>query len=109
MMNIIDQLEVIELTVSEASQVPTGEATARLFTVYKHVLLYLIENDKLSITSDSEDFWNYIQKYTPGALYRVASYHRKQHGQSPLNYMQSIFHIKENTMKEYRNKEAARS
>ncbi|OZT77141.1 hypothetical protein [Salinicoccus roseus] len=106
MMNLIDQLEVIELTISEASQAPTGQSTARLFTVYKHVLLYLVENDKLSLTSDSEDFWNYIQKYTPGALCRVASYHRKQHQQSPLNYIQEIFHIKENTMDEYRNKES---
>ncbi|WP_342387196.1 hypothetical protein [Salinicoccus bachuensis] len=108
-MGIIDQLEVIETTIDEASQMAGGEAAARLFTVYRHVLLYLLENNRLDIAGDSEQLWDYIRNYTPGALYRVARYHRKRHGQPALDCQQSIFHIKEDTMNDYQAREAFES
>lgn len=103
-MGIIDQLQVIETTIDEASQVSGGEAAVRLFTVYRHVLLYLLENNRLDVTGDSEQFWDYIKNYTPGALYRVASYHRRKHGQPVLYCKQSIFHIKADTMDDYKGR-----
>ncbi|KIH70036.1 hypothetical protein [Salinicoccus roseus] len=104
-MKIIDQLEVFEKTIDEASQVTGGEAAARLFTVYREVLLYLLENNRLEITGDAEQLWDYVQSYTPGALYRVASYHRKNHGQPRLDYRQLIYHTKENTLNDHKARE----
>ncbi|WP_031544463.1 hypothetical protein [Salinicoccus luteus] len=97
-MEIIDQLEVFEKTIDEASQAFGGEAAVRLFTVYREVLLYLLETNRLEITDDFEQFWDYVKNYTPGALYRVARYHRKKHGQPVLGYGQPVFHIKEDTL-----------
>lgn len=103
-MDITDLLETLEYTIEDSRKRPDAEMAACLSTVYKYTLLYLVQNEKLGMGDDKQDFWEYVYNYTPSALYRVANHQRRQSGQLPLNYHQECFHRKETTMDEWRMK-----
>ena len=102
-MEIIDQLEVIEN--DNRRSVPSirrRSCSQAVYSVQGVFCCYLLETNRLEFTGDSEQLWDYVKNYTPGALYRVARYHRKKHGQPVLGYGQPIFHIKEDTLNDYK-------
>ncbi|GAB3061107.1 hypothetical protein ACFOU0_06615 [Salinicoccus sesuvii] len=103
-MDITDLLETLEYTIEDSAKRSGGEMAVCLSTVYKHTLLYLVQNDKLSMDEDKQYFWEYVHNYTPSALFRVANHQRKHSGQLPLSYAQECFHRKEITMHEWRMK-----
>lgn len=92
-MTISEMLEEFESLINEAATDRYGNAVIRGFTVWKYTVLYLIANDQLELSDHEYKFWEYIETYTPSALYKVANHYRRENDEPRLNYTQSIYHL----------------
>lgn len=105
-MNIGETLNNFEEIINDADKDKYGDAAVRPFTIYRDVIMYLITNGKLIMSDDESVFWNYAEKYTISALYRVAEHYRKENDMPRLNYTQPAYHNKENTLEEWRGQQS---
>lgn len=61
-------------------------AAVRTLTIQREVILYLIENKKITASDDEKVYYNFVRQYTPRDLYKVAEHYRRSKGNAPLNY-----------------------
>ena len=101
-MDVMELKNNFDEIIQDADKDFNGATTVRTFTIYKDVIMYLVIKGKLTMSDREQKFWDYTKKYTMSALYRVAEYYRKENDMPPLNYRQSAYHNKENTLEEWR-------
>ena len=85
-MNVLRLLQDMEKGIKIHSQDYAALAAVRTLTIQREVILYLIENKKITANDDESEYYNFIRNYTPKDLYKVAEHYRKSKGNEPLNY-----------------------
>jgi len=75
-MTVAEYMKVIDETIKEtyAHRVPNGR---RILEIYKDVIFYLVEKDKLNLEDDKSVFDNYLKQYSTTDLWKVSSYYRR--------------------------------
>ena len=76
----------MERGISIYSKDNDASAAVRTLTIQREVILYLIENKKITASDDQEVYYDFIRQYTPKDLYKVAEHYRRSKGHAPLNY-----------------------
>lgn len=94
-MKVIDQLVEFEENIDISKSRSDGAAATRILTVYRDVVLYLMADGKIEADQSANVIWKYIKNFTPAALYKVANVYRVKNQLPPLNYTQSIYHMKQ--------------
>ena len=85
-MNVLTLLQEMERGISIYSKDNDAPAAVRTLTIQREVILYLIENKKITASDDQEVYYDFIRQYTPKDLYKVAEHYRHAKGHAPLNY-----------------------
>lgn len=85
-MNVLNLLQEMERGISIYSKDNSAPAAVRTLTIQREVILYLIENKKITASDDQEVYYNFIRQYTPKDLYTVAEHYRRSKDNAPLNY-----------------------
>lgn len=85
-MNVLTLLQEMERGIGIHSKDNDAPAAVRTLTIQREVILYLIENKKITASDDQEVYYNFIRRYTPKDLYTVAEHYRRSKGNAPLNY-----------------------
>ena len=85
-MNVLTLLQEMERGISIYSKDNDASAAVRTLTIQREVILYLIENKKITASDDQEVYYDFIRQYTPKDLYKVAEHYRRSKGHAPLNY-----------------------
>ena len=85
-MNVLNLLQEMERGISIYSKDNDASAAVRTLTIQREVILYLIENKKITASDDQEVYYDFIRQYTPKDLYKVAEHYRRSKGHAPLNY-----------------------
>lgn len=91
-MKVADLLQDFEEVKKDSMKFENGSTAIRITTIYRDVLLYLVSKGKLSMADDESKFYEYVYKYSPPDLYKVANHFRKSNGMELLNYPQSFYH-----------------
>lgn len=85
-MNVLTLLQEMERGISIYSKDNDAPAAVRTLTIQREVILYLIENKKITARDDQEVYYDFVRQYTPKDLYKVAEHYRHTKGYAPLNY-----------------------
>ena len=85
-MNVLTLLHEMERGISIYSKDNDASAAVRTLTIQREVILYLIENKKITASDDQEVYYDFVRQYTPKDLYKVAEHYRHTKGHAPLNY-----------------------
>ena len=85
-MNVLELLQEMERGIGIYSQDNDAPAAVRTLTIQREVILYLIENKKITASDDQKVYYNFVRQYTPKDLYKVAEHYRHTKGYAPLNY-----------------------
>lgn len=103
-MNVLELLNSFTALIKDAETKPDGGAAVRTFTIYKDIVCYLVDTDKIAFADDQKRFWAFVETYTISAMYRVANNYRRKEGLPLLEYEQPIYHNPENTVEEFRRR-----
>ena len=76
-MNVLNLLQEMERGISIYSKDNDASAAVRTLTIQREVILYLIENKKITASDDQEVYYDFIRQYTPKDLYKVAEHYRR--------------------------------
>ena len=76
----------MERGISIYSKDNDASAAVRTLTIQREVILYLIENKKITANEDHKVYYDFVRQYTPKDLYKVAEHYRRSKGHAPLNY-----------------------
>ena len=85
-MNVLTLLQEMERGISIYSKDNDASAAVRTLTIQREVILYLIENKKITASEDQKVYYDFVRQYTPKDLYKVAEHYRHTKGHAPLNY-----------------------
>lgn len=85
-MNVLELLQEMEFGIEIHSKFNGGDVAVRTLTIQREVILYLIENKKITASDDEKVYYNFVRQYTPRDLYKVAEHYRRSKGNAPLNY-----------------------
>lgn len=85
-MNVLELLQEMDFGIEIHSKFNGGDVAVRTLTMQREVILYLIENKKITASDDEKVYYNFVRQYTPRDLYKVAEYYRRAKGNAPLNY-----------------------
>lgn len=85
-MNILTLLQEMERGIGIYSKDNDAPAAVRILIIQREVILYLIENKKITASDDQEVYYDFVRQYTPKDLYKVAEHYRHTKGYAPLNY-----------------------
>lgn len=92
-MKISELTEVIEITIKDLQRFDNGRASERILTIHNEVIFYLIGKGQLSMNDNKRKFYEFIAQFNLNELYKVAEFHRKQQGKSPLNFQQEVYQL----------------
>ena len=85
-MNVLELLQEMEFGIKIHSEFDGGDVAVRTLTMQREVILYLIENKKITASDDEKAYYNFVRQYTPKDLYKVAEHYRRSKGHASLNY-----------------------
>lgn len=85
-MNVLELLQEMEFGIKIHSKFDGGDVAVRTLTMQREVILYLIENKKITASDDEKAYYNFVRQYTPKDLYKVAEHYRRSKGHASLNY-----------------------
>ena len=85
-MNIAELIQTIDKTIQDSHNYENSGAAIRLLRIQSEVLFYLIEKGELSMGDNKKRFYDFISRFNPEDLYKVAEHYRKSKGKTPLNF-----------------------
>lgn len=85
-MNVLTLLQEMERGIDIYSKDNDAPAAVRTLTIQREVILYLIENKKITASEDQKVYYDFVRQYTPKDLYKVAEHYRRSKGHASLNY-----------------------
>lgn len=85
-MNIAELIQAIDKTIQDSLKFENSGAAIRLLRIQSEVLFYLIEKGELSMGDNQRKFYEFIVRFNPTGLYKVAEHYRKSKGKPPLNF-----------------------
>ena len=85
-MNVLTLLQEMERGIDIYSKDNDAPAAVRTLTIQREVILYLIENKKITASEDQKVYYDFVRQYTPKDLYKVAEHYRRSKGHALLNY-----------------------
>ena len=85
-MNIAELIQTIDKTIQDSHNYENSGAAIRLLRIQSEVLFYLIEKGELNMGDNQRKFYEFIVRFNPADLYKVAEHYRKSKGKQPLNF-----------------------
>ena len=85
-MNIAELIQAIDRTIKDSYNYENSAAAIRLLRIQNEVLFYLIEKGELNMGDSQRKFYEFITRFNPTDLYKVAEHYRKSKGKQPLNF-----------------------
>jgi hypothetical protein len=75
-MTVAEYLKVIDTTIKETygQRTPNGR---KILEIYKDVIFYLVEKDKLNLADEKSVFDAYLKQYKTTDLWKVSAHYRK--------------------------------
>lgn len=85
-MNVAELIQAIDRTIKDSYNYENSGAAIRLLNIQREVLFYLIEKGELNMGDSQRKFYDFITRFNPTDLYKVAEHYRKSKGKQPLNF-----------------------
>lgn len=85
-MNIAELIQTIDKTIQDSHKYQNSAAAIRLLRIQNEVIFYLIEKGELNMGDSQRKFYEFITRFNPADLYKVAEHYRKTKGKQPLNF-----------------------
>lgn len=85
-MNVLNLLQNMETGIERYKKDLDARPALRALTIHREVILYLIENKKITASDEEKTYYDFVRNHTPRDLYKVAEYYRNSKGHAPLNY-----------------------
>ena len=85
-MNISESIQTIDKTIQDSHKYQNSGAAIRLLGIQSEVIFYLIEKGELNMGDSQRKFYEFITRFNPADLYKVAEHYRKSKGKPSLNF-----------------------